>query len=301
MVFCPQRTVVKVKALSLVLLLLLAYAANVAYLARYLEQRPVAIKLGYTPSAGAYKLVCGDQRYAIAEWNVLRVIFYFGSLIEKGQNNIRIPPEYYNMFKTIETAIELDPYNMDAYYFAQASFTWEVGHAQDVNRLLDYGMRFRVWDYYLPYFAGFNAAYFLKKPKEAATYFKKAAELSGNPLFANLAARYLQETDQTKIAISFLTMMIEKATDKNEKALYTTRLEALMATQQIVDAIAQFDKKYDHKPMTLQELVTANLLPKIPADPYGGTFYLDDKGKVQTTSKFAPINAAQESIPLTKP
>lgn len=291
----------KVKALSLVLLLLLAYAANVSYLARYLEQRPVAIKLGYTPSAGALKLVCGDQRYAIAEWNVLRVIFYFGSLIEKRQNNITIPPEYYNMFKTIQTAIELDPYNMDTYYFAQAAFSWEAGHAEDVNRLLDYGMRFRTWDYYLPYFAGFNAAYFLKKPKEAATYFKKAAELSGNPLFANLAARYLQETDQTKIAISFLIMMIEKATDKNEKALYTTRLEALMAAQHIVDGIEQFEKKYDRKPMTLQELVTANLLPKIPADPYGGTFYLDDKGKVQTTSKFAPIKAAQDSIPLTNP
>ena len=301
MVFYPQRAGVKIKALSLVMLLLFAYAANLAYLAKYLEQRPVAIKLGYTPSAGALKLVCADQRYAIAEWNILRVIFYFGSLVEKWQNNISIPPEYYNMFKTIEAAIELDPYNMDAYYFAQASFTWEVGHAEDVNRLLDHGMRFRTWDYYLPYFAGFNAAYFLKKPQDAATYFKKAAELSGNPLFANLAARYLQESDQTKIAISFLSMMIEKTTDSNEKALYTTRLEALLAAQQIVDRIDQFEKKYDRKPMKLQELVTANLLPKIPDDPYGGTFYLDDKGKVQTTSKFAPINAAQDSSPLTNP
>jgi len=292
---------VKVKALSLIFLLLLAYALNVSYLARYMGERPVAIKLGYTPSAGALKLVCADQRCTIAEWNVLRVILYFGSLIEKRKNNISIPPEYYNMFKTIQTAVELDPYNMDAYYFAQAAFTWEVGHAEDVNGLLEHGMRFRTWDYYLPYFAGFNAAYFLKKPKDAATYFIKAAELSGNPLFANLAARYLHETDQTRIAVPFLIMMIEKSTDKNEKALYTTRLEALTAAKQIVDGVEQFEKKYDRKPIALHELVTANLLPKIPTDPYGGTFYLDDKGKVQTTSKLAPLNAAQKSIPLTNP
>ncbi len=301
LVFRTKRTVVKVKALSLIFFLLLAYGLNVSYLARYMGERPAAIKLGYIPSAGALKLISADQRFTIAEWNVLRVLLYFGSLIEKRKNNISIPPEYYNMFKTIQTAVELDPYNMDAYYFAQAAFTWELGHAVDVNGLLDHGMRFRTWDYYLPYFAGFNAAYFLKKPQVAAIYFQRAAELSGNPLFANLAARYLYETDQTRIAIPFLIMMIEKSTDKNEKALYTTRLEALMAAQKIVDGVEQFEKKYDRKPLTLEELVTAHLLSEIPTDPYGGIFYLDDKGKVQTTSKLAPFNAVQKNIPLTNP
>lgn len=301
MVFFPKRADMRGKAFPLFLVLLFAYAASVSLLSRDLAQRPVAVKLGYTPNAEAIKLVCGDQRYAIAEWNVLRVIFYFGSLLDKHQHNVSIPPEYYNMFKTIQTAVELDPYNMDAYYFAQAAFTWEIGHAEDVNGLLDRGMEFRTWDYYLPYFAGFNAAYFLKKPDKAAIYFKKAAELSGNPLLANLAARYFYETDQTRIAISFLSMMIEKTTDKTEKALYTTRLEALLARQHIMDGIEQFEKKYDRKPGNLQELVTTNLLPVIPVDPYGGTFYLDDKGKVQTTSKLAQINVKDNSNPLTNP
>ena len=280
--------------------LLLAYGVIVSRLTSYLEQRPVAIKLGYTPSATALKLVCGDQRQALAEWNILKVIFYFGSLTDKRPNSIAAP-EYYNMFKTIESAVELDPYNMDAYYFSQAAFTWEVGHAQDVNRLLNYGMRFRTWDYYLPYFAGFNAAYFLQKPQDAAMYFKKAAELSGNALFTSLAARYLYESDQTQIAIPFLRMMIEKSADKTEKALYSRRLEALQATQAIQKGIDQFEKKYGNKPRTLQELVTTKILAEIPTDPYGGSFYLDDKNKVRTTSKLAPVNTEQNYSPFIQP
>jgi tetratricopeptide (TPR) repeat protein len=205
------------------------------------------------------------------------------------------------MFKTIETAIELDPYNIDAYYFAQAAFTWGVGRARDVNRLLAYGMRYRTWDYYLPYFAGFNASYFLKKPEEAAVYYKKAAELSGKAFFASLAARYLYEADQTPIAISFLSMMIEKSTDTSEKAIYTKRLEALKAAQVILKGVEQYENRYGRRPKTLQEVVASSILSDIPVDPYGGTFYLDEKGKVRTTSQLAPVNSGQNYSPIIRP
>ncbi|MDA8163409.1 MAG: hypothetical protein M0017_00055 [Desulfobacteraceae bacterium] len=262
-------------------------------MADYMSRRPVAVKLGYTPSAKVLKIMSGDQRYAMAEWEVLKVIFYFGSLVEKWQNRIAIPPEYYNMFKTIETASELDPYNMDGYYFAEAAFTWEVGHAQDVNYLLDRGMRYRTWDYLLPFFAGFNASYFLKSPQQAAPYFQKAAELSGNPLFTNLAARYFQEADQTEAAIRFLTMMIRQAPSNRERQLYQRRLDALQAIRSLQERITVFQKRYGRKPRSLQELVATKLLPGIPADPYGGTFYLDGRGRVKTTSKMAPVNKSK--------
>lgn len=278
-------------------ILLLSSATIVTKLNFYLEHRPVAVKLGYSPGAGILKLISCDQRYILAEWNVLKVIFYYGSLIENLKNNILIQPEYYEMFKNIETSVELDPYNMDAYYFAQAAFTWDVGHAQDVNRLLDYGMRFRTWDYYLPYFAGFNSAYFLKKPKEAAAYFKKAAEITENSLFTTLAARYLYDSDQTEVAILFLNSMIEKSTDKSEKEIYIRRLKALQSIYEISEAVSKFEKINNRKPTGLQELITTNILLEIPADPYGGSFYLDENGRVRTTSQLVLVNTAQNTAP----
>ncbi len=61
---------------------------------------------------------------------------------------------------------------MDAYYFAQAVLVWDVGQVRLANELLEYGMRYRTWDYLLPFFAGFNYSYFLKDNEKAAQYYR---------------------------------------------------------------------------------------------------------------------------------
>jgi tetratricopeptide (TPR) repeat protein len=111
----------------------------------------------------------------------------------------------------IHGAVQLDPYNMDAYYFGQAILVWDVGKVELANELLDYGMRFRTWDWYLPFFAGFNQAYFLKDYTKAARYYDRAGELSGSDLFKNLAGRYLQESGKTDLALAYLSAMEKKA------------------------------------------------------------------------------------------
>lgn len=284
------------KRKSLWVFLLAAYACIVIPLAGHLRDRPVVVKLGYTPEASVLKVVTGDQRYAVSELTILKVLFYFGSLVEEWQNQIVIPPEYFNMFRTVETAVQLDPYNMDAYYFAQAAFTWEIGHAADVNRLLDYGMQYRTWDWYLPFFAGFNAAYFLKDFDSAAGYMQKAAEITGDQLFTNLAARYFYEAGRSDFGVRFLDTMIERATDRKVKEVYQLRKEALLAVRAIEAALADFQGRYERLPGALSELVTAGLLPTLPKDPYGGEFLLDDEGKVRSTSKFA-LRAEPEKAP----
>ena len=130
-----------------VLILLMAYVTLLPTLKNQLDQRSVVVKLGYTPTAEVLKVAASDHRYSLAGQQL------------QGK---AIQPEYLNMYETLKTALKLDPYNMDAYYFAQSAFTWEVGHAKEVNSMLDYGMKYRDWDWYLPFFAGFNSAYFLK-------------------------------------------------------------------------------------------------------------------------------------------
>jgi hypothetical protein len=188
--------------------------------ASYMKNRPVAVKLGYVPSAEVLRATVGDQKLLVAHAVVVKVLVYFGTLVEKLQNKILLPPEYLNMYKTLQTAVKLDPYNSDAYYFAQAAFTWEVGRAKEVNLMLDHGMKYRTWDYMLPFFAGFNAAYFLKQYEPAARYMKRAAELSGNPLLTNLAARYYFESDKSKLGIDFLELMEKGAKDEQVRKLY---------------------------------------------------------------------------------
>lgn len=278
------------------ILLLLAYVLVVVPLTRLLENRPVVVKLGYTPSSEILKFVTGDHRYTVAEFTVLKVLFYFGSLVEQWKKETIIPPESYNMYKTLETAIKLDPYNMDAYYFAQAAFTWEIGRAKEVNAMLDYGMKYRTWDWYLPFFAGFNSAYFLKDYEKAGKYMRKAAEISGSPLFTNLAARYFYEAGRSEFGLVFLDDMIARTKDPKVRAVYQLRKEALLATRELEAAVETFESMFQRLPTMLSELVSAEILAVLPKDPYGGEFYLDHEGQVRSTSKFARPGVAGPEI-----
>ena len=194
------------------------------------------------------------------------------------------------MYRTLQTAVQLDPYNEDAYYFTQAAFTWELGRIREVNQMLEYGMRFRTWDYWLPFYAGFNYAYFLKEYDRAATYMQRAAEISGNPLFTKLTARYFYESDQTAMGLSFLDTVIAKTNDPALKRTYQYRKDALLAVAQLEQAMQIFAREHRRQVETLNELVTSGIIEMMPEDPYGGEFYLDGDGRIRSSSQFANPN-----------
>lgn len=272
----------------LFILLMIGYVFCVVPFASYMKSRPIAVKLGYVPSAEVLRLVVADQKLLVAHTVIVKVLVYYGTLVEKMQNGkIQLPAEYQNMYSTLQTAVKLDPYNNDSYYFAQAAFTWEIGRAKEVNQMLDYGMKYRSWDYMLPFFAGFNEAYFLKQYEPAARYMKKAAEISGNPLITNLAARYFYESNRSELGIHFLEIMEKGAQDKQTRKIYHIRRLALQAVSTIQAAVNKFKEQNGRLPTNLQEITKQKFLIRLPEDPYGGQFYLDTSGTVRTTSKFA--------------
>lgn len=269
-------------------LLIASYLAIIYPFTTYLSNRPVVNKIGYMPEGEMLRFAVGDHRYLMSEWSVFKVMLYFGGMFDKNPNKVKLPPEYGNMARIISTSIFLDPYNMDAYYLSQAAFVWDVkDSARDINKLLAYGMRYRTWDFYLPFFAGFNAAYFLNDYKSAADYMKKAAELSGDPLFAKLAARYFHQAGRTELGIIFIDSMAKSAKDEKIKKSYLVRKEALQSAREISDAVQMYKERFNNYPASIDDLVKLGLLKQVPVDPYGGQFYISGKGKVETTSKFA--------------
>ena len=267
--------------------LVAAYALLILPFTHFLQNRPVEVKLGYLPHPQVLKVASGEHRPTVAGLVVARVLFYFGTIIQKLQENVIIRPEFLNMFKTLQGAVHLDPYNMDSFYFAQAAFTWELGRIDEVNHLLEQGMAHRTWDPWLPFYLGFNYAYFLKDYPKAATYMQRAAEISGNPQYANLAARYFYESEQPSLGLAFLETMILGAKDKTVRQSYEMRRDALKAVMAITEALEEYRIRFGHPPSDLSRLVQFGLLTELPVDPYGGTFYLDEQGKVRTTSKFS--------------
>jgi tetratricopeptide (TPR) repeat protein len=176
---------------------------------------------------------------------------------------------------------------MDAYYFAQSFLTWDAKQFKLANDLLDYGMKYRTWDWYLPFFAGFNSFYFMRDYSKAADYFKQAGDLSGQDLLKSLAGRYMQESGQTDLAIGYLSAMEKGENNPALKKNYQLRLTAFREARRIEVARDGYKEKRGIMPTTVEQLVSAGLLSSSPTDPYGGQFYLDVDGKVATTSKYA--------------
>ncbi|OGT98684.1 MAG: hypothetical protein A2X80_01525, partial [Geobacteraceae bacterium GWB2_52_12] len=268
---------------------LLAYGILIGPFTSYMQKKPIEEKLGYVPSVMLIKSFSADQKELAGASLVMKTLMYFGGIVGKadGGRVINELPDFKGMSRLLHGAVQLDPYNMDAYYFAQSFLTWEVKQYKLANDLLDYGMKYRTWDWYLPFFAGFNSAYFLKDYPKAAEYYKRAGELSGSELHQSLAGRYMQESGQTELAIGYLAAMEKAERNQAVKKNYQIRLKAFREARRIEIARDRYRQERGTQPATVEQLRETGFLQPAPVDPYGGTFYLTDDGKVATTSKFA--------------
>lgn len=279
------------KRIAIILIALLAYAGVMIPFSSYMQNKPFVEKLGYVPSASVLRAASLDQQQLVASSLVMKVLIYYGSIFEAYTNRVKAPLNYEGMVRMIESAVKLDPYNMDGYYFTQAVLSWEHRDIERANALLDYGMQYRDWDFYLPYFAGFNAAYFQKDYDKAAMYFKRAADLTGFDLFTRLAGRYMYESGKTELAISFMKTMLESTRDEAIRKNFKMRLQALEEVRRGELAVAGFRNKNGFSPKDLADLIASGDLAAPLVDPYGGDFYLDEKSQVRTTSQFSIAGA----------
>lgn len=266
---------------------LILYVLLITPFTTYLKNKPIVEKLGYVPAVSVLKSLAVDQKELVGASLVLKVLMYFGGQFEKADNQFSVPPDYKSMSRLLHGAVKLDPYNMDAYYFAQSFLTWDVKQYKTANDLLDYGMTYRTWDWYLPFFAGFNSSFFIHDYQKAADYYKRAGELSGQDLHIQLAGRYMQESGQTDLAIVYLSTMAKGERNPAVKKNYLTRLAAFKEVRRIEVARDRFRELHGTMPVSIGQLAGAGLLVPVPVDPYGGRFYFEPDGKVTTSSKFA--------------
>ncbi len=274
---------------SLLITGLLAYCLVITPFASYMSNKPIEEKLGFVPSIKLIKSLSADQKELVGASLVMKVMMYYGGAMGKVLDGqvIAEPLDLQGMSRLLHGAVQLDPYNMDAYYFAQGILTWDVKQYKLANDLLDYGMTYRTWDWYLPFFAGFNSAYFMHDYKKAADYYKRAADLSGQDLHIRLAGRYMQESGQTDLAIVYLSAMAKGEKNPALKKSYLTRLAAFREVKRIELARDKFRESRGFIPKSIEQLTGAGLLSTVPVDPYGGRFFIEADGKVATTSKFA--------------
>lgn len=282
------------RPVTILLIGLLSYGVVLGPFTAYMRDKPIVERIGYLPSINVLRYASADHKELVGALLVMKVIMYFGGIAEKQLAKVMVqPPDYVKMSGILHGAVKLDPYNMDAYYFAQSFLTWEAKQYIIANELLDYGMKYRTWDWMMPFYAGFNSAYFLKDYKKAAVYYKRAGELTGSELHFNLAGRYMQESGQTELAIAYLSAVEKGERNQAVKKNYHVRLAAFKEVRRIELARDRYLETGGMLPVALDTLVRTGLLSPMPSDPYGGQFYIEPDGKVATTSKYTFGGAAK--------
>ena len=271
------------KRFFLLLVFLILLLGTYVPLTRIRDAQPPEVRLAFFPPAPVVKALSADQYQFLSQVITLQCLFYFGSLVEERRQVL----DWSRVHQALYTATRLDPYNMDAYYFAQAVLTWDAGTPRQAIKLLEYGFSYRSWDWYLPFFLSFDYAFFLKDYIKAADYMAKAAELNPQAWFTTLAARYFYEGGETAFALAYLKEMIKTTRSESLKKHMMIRAEALEKILQLEKAILVYQKRFKVAPKKLDDLIRTGIVEHIPKDPYGGSFYLDEQGRVRTTSKLA--------------
>lgn len=248
------------------------------------EKNAAPLRFPSYPPALALETMALGNKELVSTLIFYNAQFYFGEKYAWRQEQ----PEYQRLFVALDKATDLDPRNMDCYYFAQGLFSDIKPAVPLLNRLLKKGLQHRPNDWYLPFFLSANYYFQLKDPVTAAHYLQKAAILNpDNALFASLSARMLYQGNQTEAAVLYLRGFIKETNNPSVRKMLLKRLYALEAIHYLEQAVAAFTTQHNRPPRTLAELVAAGIIKKIPQDPYGGTFEFDATGRVATTSKLA--------------
>lgn len=249
-------------------------------------------KLGYKPSFEVTYFSSLEYRYLLSQLLFYDATFYYGAMLEKPGER----PDYLMMGSYIDYATRLNAYNIDAYYLGQAILVWEAGLVKDMNVMLERGVKRRNWDFYLPFFLGFNHAYFLNDPKKGAEYMSLAAKLNPRMTFLpTYVGRLYYQADKTEQAIQYLKVVYEGTFDLALRKSILVRISALESIQFLEGAVKKFEQKTGRRPAELSELLNAGILKGIPPDPYGGHFYYDHSdGRVKTSSKMALQGATND-------
>ena len=271
------------KRLPLFLLVLGLCGFSFSKVDRMRQDQALPPKLLLLPSKEMTQVLSFGNEILLAQLIFFDSMFFVGSL--EAPPTPQINKEIYH---TLDTVTYLDPYNLDSYYFAQGVMSWNRSLLEPLNALLRRGMAHRSWDWHLPFFYGFNQFYFLQRPEEAAIYLNKAYQLNPkNEFLPTLIARLYYQADETEVAIDFLEEMIRNSKSAKMRKWMSVRLQAFRIVLLLENAIDQYQERYSSQPPSLEALVENGMLKAIPADPYGGKFYLDEKGKVRSTSRFA--------------
>lgn len=196
----------------------------------------------------------------------------------------RMRPEEYPLLAQWQVGASwLNPAHEDNYYIASAVLPWngQVGSAQ---KILYRASLSRPQDYQPSFLYAFHLLHFYADPAGAAEWLRRSAERLTNPdeqlVMQNLAAKWMDRSRDLDHAIGMVAALANQAKRKDFQRYLEMRVERLRGLKALRAAADRFVTSRKRPLRSLNELVVAGYIDKVPVDPLGLGYALAADGQI---------------------
>jgi len=271
---------------------LAAAAALDLWLADRLLSRPYDV--AYVPSGPAARVAALGHRTFLSDMYWLQTVQYVGEpkADERG---------WEKLFPLVDLVTDLDPRHGYAYQTAGIVLS-AAGRLDESDRILEKGMAKGPPYWSFPYYLSFNHWFYRGDYAEGARYARLAAKVPGaSPGISQLALSLSSKSGTPDDALAMLEELRRTVQDE----VTASRLEEQMKlailerdAQRLERAVARFRAVQGRDPFSLEELVVAGIVARLPEDPFGGEYRWDAaEGKVHSSAnpfRFSPREGPQD-------
>lgn len=175
----------------------------------------------------------------------------------------------------------LNPRQEDNYYVAAAILPWygELDAAQYVLAAADRG---RPFDWWPMFYYAFNIYYFRHDAVSAANLLRQLASRAtledDRYSLDSIAASWYQKGYQPEVAVRVINNMAATARSSGFRKFLQMRSDRLQLLLQLRAAATRFEEVHGRRLNSLNELVAAGLLSRLPEDPWHIGFDVDASG-----------------------
>ena len=221
-------------------------------------------------------LFAGGDRYLAANLNGFRALV---------TTTVNMDADDYRVLARVQTDLSrLNPRHEDNYYIATAILPW-AGEVDAAQFVLQRAGETRPKDW-LPYFHyGFNRYHFFRDTGGAAGALQQAipaARAGGDEqsviALQMLALRWTERGYSTQAAAGVVAAMAETSPAGAVKNYLQKRAGRLQALDALQLAVERYRQQRNKAPNRLEDLLEAGVLDRIPVDPFGVGFTLDESG-----------------------
>jgi hypothetical protein len=195
--------------------------------------------------------------------------------------------------RLLDYTTELDPDFCGAYRYAGSAIPrhTEDGKALGVmatEQLLRRGTRDCPNDWRIAFQLGFIESFYLGKMGEAAKAMTAAAEQPAAPKYVGfLATRLAADAGALDLGEKLAAAMEAETSEDSIRAAWHERLLDLRMERELREieaAAASFKQRAGHDAPTVEALVSAGDLPRVPVEPHGGRYLLLSGGEAASSA-----------------